>query len=344
MTVLSDIFDIRRGHPILFAHSELAVAPEGVNFVSASGRNNGVTGRIYPPKSLSLGAKGDISVATDGSVLSAFVQDEPFVAQNVVILSPKGRDMGLAEKLWWCSVIRSNQYRYSYGRKANKTLSQLAVPDECPAHIIAMRDELPEAFAETFDFNIETVNALPARNRWAGLGLDERFEEARPLASPSSLPPTAEWQEFALTDLFSVERGGSLRLTTQAEGTTPYVSSSHSNNGVTGYTEAPANHSGGVLTFSRNGAPGFATYQDRAAYVNDDVFVLTPCSPMSSPVALFMVGLLSLEQTKYGYGRKPTQGKVNAIDVRLPVGSDSAPDWASIEAYMNGLPWSAAAI
>lgn len=32
------------------------------------------------------------------------------------------------EKLWWARRIRANRYRYSYGRQANRTLREMALP------------------------------------------------------------------------------------------------------------------------------------------------------------------------------------------------------------------------
>jgi hypothetical protein len=39
-----------------------------------------------------------------------------------------------SQKLYYCACIRSNRYRYSYGRQANKTLRELPIPalDDIP--------------------------------------------------------------------------------------------------------------------------------------------------------------------------------------------------------------------
>ena len=37
--------------------------------------------------------------------------------------------MNNIEKLFYCMCINLNKYRYNYGRQANRTLSQIIVPD-----------------------------------------------------------------------------------------------------------------------------------------------------------------------------------------------------------------------
>jgi hypothetical protein len=86
-----------------------------------------------PPDAGKIWDDGLITVALSGSsVLSSFVQLEPFVtAFHVAVLVPR-REMGLGEKLWWCRCIEANQYRYNFGRQANRTLASLRVPTSIP--------------------------------------------------------------------------------------------------------------------------------------------------------------------------------------------------------------------
>src|SRR5690606_34756003 len=66
------------------------------------------------------------------SVLSTFVQPSPFyTGRDVYILIPK-EEMTLQEKLFYCMCIKSNAYRYYFGRQANKTLKDIELPDKVP--------------------------------------------------------------------------------------------------------------------------------------------------------------------------------------------------------------------
>ena len=48
-----------------------------------------------------------------------------------MILVPK-KSMTEEQKLFYCSCIKRNKYRYNYGRQANKTLKNLEVPATTP--------------------------------------------------------------------------------------------------------------------------------------------------------------------------------------------------------------------
>lgn len=37
--------------------------------------------------------------------------------------------MSVEQKLFFCMCIRSNKFRFNYGRQANKTLRELLIPD-----------------------------------------------------------------------------------------------------------------------------------------------------------------------------------------------------------------------
>ena len=64
-------------------------------------------------------------VDDEHSVLSTFVQKRPFYSgRDLYLLLPK-TNMSLKTKMFICTVLSANQYRYSYGRQANKTLPYL---------------------------------------------------------------------------------------------------------------------------------------------------------------------------------------------------------------------------
>lgn len=107
----------------------------GVNFVARTAKNNGVAAKVALPAGLSPIAPGCISVALSGSVLEAFVQQEPFLTGfHVMVLRPK-TTMHVEELMFYSACIRANQWRYSYGRQANRTLKELFLPgrDSIPA-------------------------------------------------------------------------------------------------------------------------------------------------------------------------------------------------------------------
>ena len=103
-----------------------------ISFVSRTAQTNGVVGKVDQVDGVAPFPAGYITVALGGSVLSSFVQKDPFyTAFHIMVLEPK-RDMTFQEKLFYCMCIQNNAYRYSYGRQANKTLKDIEVPDNTP--------------------------------------------------------------------------------------------------------------------------------------------------------------------------------------------------------------------
>ena len=59
---------------------------------------------------------------------STFYQTESFyTGYHIQVLRPR-EQMNPEEMLFYARCIRANQYRYSYGRQANRTLRELYVP------------------------------------------------------------------------------------------------------------------------------------------------------------------------------------------------------------------------
>lgn len=96
-----------------------------VNFVARTEANNGVSARVKPVKGKKLQDAGIITCAGGGSVLSTFLQVEPFYSgRDLYLLIPK-QPMSKWAKLFCITVLKANKYRYSYGRQANVTLPEL---------------------------------------------------------------------------------------------------------------------------------------------------------------------------------------------------------------------------
>jgi hypothetical protein len=124
---VSDVFDVIYG--VNLELNALTRDPCGVNFVSRTARNNGVSARVKLVRGVIPLPAGCLTVAGGGSVLETFVQPEPFYSgRDLYVLIPK-EDLSLQQKLFACMCIKANKYRYNYGRQANRTLRLLRIPD-----------------------------------------------------------------------------------------------------------------------------------------------------------------------------------------------------------------------
>lgn len=123
---LSDIFDVVYGTNLELNAMELD--EQGINFVSRTARNNGVSAKVRQFEDVEPIEAGVLTVAGGGSVAEAFLQTEPFYSGRDLFYLKPMTDLTLEQKLFYCMCIRANKFRFNYGRQANKTLRSLLVP------------------------------------------------------------------------------------------------------------------------------------------------------------------------------------------------------------------------
>lgn len=96
-----------------------------VHFVARTENDNGVVAYVDVIPGKEPQKTGWLTCAGGGSVLSTFVQRRDFYSgRDLYLLIPR-YEMSLYAKLFCCTVIEANKYRFSYGRQANKTLPSL---------------------------------------------------------------------------------------------------------------------------------------------------------------------------------------------------------------------------
>lgn len=132
--IVDDLFEVFYGTDLEL--NRLKKTEIGINFVSRTEENNGVSAIIEPLKDVKPLDAGLITVAGGGnSVLSSFVQIKPFYSGRDLFCLKARKPMTLREKLFYCICIRVNQYKYSYGRQANRTLKSIKLPDRIPSWV-----------------------------------------------------------------------------------------------------------------------------------------------------------------------------------------------------------------
>jgi len=125
MVELQTLFTIEYGNKLDL--NKLELDPKGIDFVSRTSKNNGISARVKEIAGITKMPVGSISVSLGGSkLLSSFVQDNQFyTSQNVAVLIPRA-EMTLQEKLYICLCIERNRFRYSaFGREANRTIKTM---------------------------------------------------------------------------------------------------------------------------------------------------------------------------------------------------------------------------
>lgn len=125
---ISDLFEVKYG--VNLELNKMILDPNGINFVSRTSRNNGVSAKVRRIPDIEPIEAGALTVAGGGSVLETFVQPEPFYSGRDLYYLKSLVPMTIDEKLYYCMCIRANKYRYNYGRQANRTLRDLMIPDK----------------------------------------------------------------------------------------------------------------------------------------------------------------------------------------------------------------------
>lgn len=224
---------------------------------------------IYPKESLFVSTNGE------GSHSYSYVSPFEFVPNSdVAVLTPK-REMSLQEKIYFARCITMNRYRFSYGRKPKgERLKRIELPEIIPVWV------------NSTDIQDYTSHLDSVTNE--KIALD-----------------TSQWQPFEFQSLFEIERGrGPRRKDLDSSGSTPFVSSSDSHNGVTGITSTPACHKGNTIGVNRNGSVGEAFYQSLPFCSTEDIHIFNAKFPLNPYLGLFFTTLIRREKYRFSYGRK----------------------------------------
>jgi hypothetical protein len=312
---VADIFEIRYGHSLELNGLKQADPSKGIAFVSRKRGDNGISAYVDKLDDIEPAQPGEISCALSGNgVLTTCVQDRPFyTGYHVAILRPK-QAMTKAETLFYCLCIKSNRYRYSYGRQANKTLGTLAIPKF---------SEIPKW--------VNSTNIEPFSGAVASLSN----------AAPSSLD-YENWADFRYDKLFHIKKGKRLTKANMTEGSTPFIGAIDSNNGYRQYVDVEPSHPENTITVNYNGnGVADAYYQPQPFWASDDVNVLYPKFEMTPHIALFLCTLIRQEKFRFSYGRKWHLGRMNEAIIKLPTTPEGQPDWAFMGSYVKALPYSA---
>ena len=145
--------------------------PEGIAFIARTAENNGVSAYVKRIEGKAPQPAETITVAGGGSVLSTFVQKRPFYSGRDLYLLISKEDISLKVKIFISTVLFANQYRYSYGRQANKTLPDLILklpikrddngnPIIDDSHKYSDKGYIPD-----WQFMEDYINSLPYNDR-----------------------------------------------------------------------------------------------------------------------------------------------------------------------------------
>ena len=301
---------------------------------------NGVSARVSRMENVKPNPGKTISVALTGSVLEAFYQEEEYYSgRDIAYLTPI-KDMDMWTMIQYCTIIRYNQYKYSYGRGANRTIGKLFIPDLDEIKTFPKYNQLPDISQIPDYFLNEGYN----KACWYLDNIDkDEFEKkyAKPAINKRISLNDRKWDYFKLNKLFDIKKGKRLTKADQTMGDTPFIGATAINNGVTGYIGQEPMHEGNTISLTYNGSIGEAFYQEVPFWASDDVNVLYLKGRELNPhLALFFCQILRLEGELHSYARKWNLEHMNDTKIKLPIDKDGEPDYDFMEQYIKSLSFS----
>ncbi len=310
MMKISELFEVSYG--VNLELNALELDHSGINFVSRTAQNNGVSAKVKQLPDITPIVAGVITVAGGGSVMESFLQTEPFYSgRDLYYLTPRIL-LTDAQKLYYCACIRANKYRYSYGRQANRTIREILIPSpvDLPAWV-------HEANLDIYD------------------GADKPYIPEPPLVLAAS-----DWQPFKLSNMFSLRKGKRLTKENMTIGNIPFIGATDSKNGITSMIGQAPIHDGNTISVSYNGSVAEAFYQPAPFWATDDVNVLYANFDMTPAIALFLCTVIRQEKYRFNYGRKWHLERMEQSVIKLPTDQAGQPDWVFMENYIKTLPFS----
>ena len=337
MKKICELFETCSGND--FALSRLNLDENGIAYVSRTEKNNGVSCYVEEIDGITPFPPGTISVSLGGSVLEAFLHEEPFyTGYHIKILKPKN-EMSLNMLQFYCYCIKMNKFKYSFGRQANKTIDEILIPDI---------DEVPEWANKEKIINVDSIpnyflNEGYNKACWYLDNIDntifEEKYEGRKIKKNINLS-SCEWHYFKIKDIFPViERGKRQKASDRREGIVPYYSASKNNNGLTDYISNPLFIDSNALILTTFGdafyVEGEFTASDEITYFKNN--------NLNKYNAMFITTILKQEQFRFSFGRKAFKNKILEINIKLPallLSNKYVPDWDFMEAYIMCLNYS----
>lgn len=371
--LLGNIFFIKYGVNLeLNACEEVSEKSNiSVNFVSRTSENNGVSSRVTKIGRLEPQKAGLISIAGGGSVLSTFLQSEPFYSGRDLYTLECKENISDEAKIFLITVIEKNKYKYSYGRQANKTMPSIEI-------------KLP------IKHNPDGTNYIDNSKNYSSDGYVPDWEwmenyiktlHHKPLTTNNKnnqIPDleTNEWKEFILNKVFLLKGGFyNKKPEHSSEGKIPFLASTESNNGVTEYysiddiyqwdkvgdedfTLDKKIYDANCIAVTVNGSVCNAFYQAEKFTCSHDITALYLKGQTMSPhLAQFLCTVIMQDKYRWSYGRKPHDvKKFGKSIIKLPIQHDTngdpiiddtnkyseagyIPDWEWMENYIKSLPY-----
>ncbi len=304
---VGELFSLQSGN----FHATKELDAGNIPLISCGDSDNGLVGYFDIPSQKRH--KNCITVAYNGQPLLAKFHPYEFGAKDdVAILTPLA-PMPNRVLFYVATLLNNMTWRYSYGRKCfREKLRNVQIP--VPISGSGTGGHIDEGqIAKLFPLEFEAFLPKPSQHQ---------LKLAKAMA----------WGVFAITDLFTIQRGDFHSLTALGNGDCITVSRVTSDNGVVGHYERPDKakvYSPSSITVSTVGGDAFVQLDDFIA--TDNILICSPNNPMEITTTFFVAMMLNSQKWRYSYGRQCYKVKFSTTKIQLPIMDDGKLD----ESYMK---------
>lgn len=299
---------------------------EGVSYLSATNRNNGVSNFVGRTDLVQTGNCIMFVNQGDGGAGYSVYKREDFIATT-------STSFGYAKWInkytgLFISTILSQlkqKYSFGYGRTENRLLND---------RIMLPMDEKNNP---NWHFMEEYIKEREIKQR---NDLKEYYKSRllNLVVCPEVLTDV-EWGAFFVSDVFdTVQRGKRLTKANQIDGEIPYISSTALNNGVDNFIGNTENirKSDHDLTLANSGSVGACFYHNYEYIASDHVTSLKLPNGNDTVYKFISVILGRLEE-KYSFNREINDTRIKREKLLLPIDKNGNPNWSYMENFIKNI-------
>lgn len=303
---------------------------EGVSYLSATNRNNGVSNFVERTDLVQMGNCIMFVNQGDGGAGYSVYKREDFIATT-------STSFGYAKWInkytgLFVSTILSQlkqKYSFGYGRTENRLLNdRIMLP-------INEKNNPNWHFMEEYIKERKNKQRNDLKEYYKSRLLDL-------LVCPEVLTDV-DWGEFFLGDIFSINTKpskGLNHLSKDDKKGIPYVGATNRNNGVLDFVEKDSKlqYDGNCIAFIRNGegSMGYSIYKRESFIATQDISVGYN-ENLNEYSAKFITTVADRVRGKYTFGYKRNQARLKKEILTLPVDKEGNPNWTYMENFIKNI-------
>ena len=169
---------------------------------------------------------------------------------------------------------------------------------------------------------------------------DYKMPQIEPVGDSKISLSAAKWKSFKIVDVFDVKTENFISRSEQTKGSTPFVSSFSTNNGIKDFVDVEPDKNNiykNFVSVSTEGLFGKCFYQEAPAVISNGAVALIN-KHLNKYNGLFIATVLrnSIEQSLWY--RKSIKSNLRTQQINLPVDYSGKVDWNFMEKYILSIP------